>query len=314
MAEQNNGGSGGAYGQRLGERFNLGHAPALVTRTIQKSSIAVTHFRRDTPNLGLTEPIAQEEAYLAVVLLQQGVHRYDLWEEGKAIDTNPHSRGDVSFFDLRSPPIYNVRTPFDTLFFYLPRAALDAIAEEASAPRISGLGYRPGRSVPDPTLLHLSEALLPAFPNPEQAPRIFVDHLTLAVATHVLHTYGGMRRASEKPRGGGLAPWQERRAKDLLNAHLDGEVTVALLAEECGLSRGHFARAFRQTTGVAPHQWLTKRRVEQATALLSDYSLTLKDIARACGFADQSHFTRVYTRLTGTPPGARRRGLDERLQ
>jgi transcriptional regulator GlxA family with amidase domain len=53
-----------------------------------------------------------------------------------------------------------------------------------------------------------------------------------------------------------------------------------------------------------------KRRIEQATALLGDRSLTLLDIAHACGFADQSHFTRVYTRLTGTPPGARRRRLE----
>lgn len=300
----------GAYGKKLGRSFNLEHAPALFTRTIQKTSIAVTHFRRDTPNLGLTEPIAQEDAYQAVVLLQRGVHRYDLWEEGKAIQTNPHANGDVSFFDLRTPPIYNVHTPFDTLWFYLPRATLDGIAEDANAPRISGLDYRPGFSVPDSTLHRLSKLLLPAFQNPEQVSRIFVDYVTLAVAAHILHTYGGMRPASIERRGGGLAPWQERRAKELLNSHLDGDVTVALLAEECGLSRRHFARAFRQTTGAAPHQWLMKRRVEQATALLGDRSLTLLDIAQACGFADQSHFTRVYTRLTGTPPGTRRRRLE----
>lgn len=300
----------GAYGKKLGRSFNLEHAPALFTRTIQKTSIAVTHFRRDTPNLGLTEPIAEEDAYQAVVLLQRGVHRYDLWEEGKAIQTNPHANGDVSFFDLRTPPIYNVHTPFDTLWFYLPRATLDGIAEDANAPRISGLDYRPGFSVPDSTLHRLSKLLLPAFQNPEQVSRIFVDYVTLAVAAHILHTYGGMRPASIERRGGGLAPWQERRAKELLNSHLDGDVTVALLAEECGLSRRHFARAFRQTTGAAPHQWLIKRRVEQATALLGDRSLTLLDIAQACGFADQSHFTRVYTRLTGTPPGTRRRRLE----
>lgn len=300
----------GAYGEELGRRFNLEQAPTLINQTIQKTSIAVTRFRSDAPNLGLTEPIVEEDAYQAVVLLQRGVHRYDLWEEGKALQTNPHARGDVSFFDLRSPPTYNVITPFDTLWFYLPHAALDAIAEDANAPRISGLQYRPGISMPDRTLFDLSRLLLPAFSNPAQASRIFIDYVTLAAAAHILHTYGGMRPASTERSRGGLAPWQERRAKELLNAHLDGDVTVAVLAQECGLSARHFARAFRQTLGVTPYQWLMRRRVEQAKTLLSDRTLTLLDIAQACGFADQSHFTRAYTRLTGTPPGAWRRRLE----
>jgi AraC-like DNA-binding protein len=300
----------GAYGQELGRRFKLEKAPTLVNQTIRKTSIAVTHFRNDAPNLGLTEPIAREDAYQAVVLLQRGVHRYDYWEDGKALQTNPHARGDVSFFDLRSSPTYNVITPFDTLWFYLPHAALDAIAEDADAPCVSGLRYRPGVSTPDPTLFELSQLLLPAFLNPAQASRIFIDYVTLAAAAHILHTYGGMRPASHERSRGGLAPWQERRAKELLNAHLDGDVTVADLAQECRLSARHFARAFRQTLGVTPHQWLMKRRIEQAQALLSDRSLTLLDIAQACGFADQSHFTRAYARLTGSPPGTWRRRLE----
>ena len=53
---------------------------------------------------------------------------------------------------------------------------------------------------------------------------------------------------------GGLAPWQERRAKEILSANLDGDVPLKDVARECRLSVSHFSRAFRRTVGVAPHQ------------------------------------------------------------
>ena len=72
----------------------------------------------------------------------------------------------------------------------------------------------------------------------------------------------------------------------------------------------NFSRAFRQSTGVSPHQWLLKRRADQTKSLLRDRTLPLSDVALSCGFADQSHFTRVFARLAGISPGAWRRNLD----
>jgi AraC-like DNA-binding protein len=67
---------------------------------------------------------------------------------------------------------------------------------------------------------------------------------------------------------GGLAPWQAKRAKELLSANLNGRLSLTPLAGECGLSTRHFARAVRQSTGVPPHRWLFKHRVERARHLL----------------------------------------------
>lgn len=126
---------------------------------------------------------------------------------------------------------------------------------------------------------------------------------------HLAHTYGGLRAAAQPGTRGGLAPWQERRAKEMMSANLDGEVPLARLAAECGLSVRHFSRAFRQSTGVPPHRWLLKRRVELAKSLLLSPAASLAEVGRACGFADQSHFTRVFSATTGASPGAwRRRG------
>jgi AraC-like DNA-binding protein len=106
---------------------------------------------------------------------------------------------------------------------------------------------------------------------------------------------------------GGLAPWQLRRVKALLAATRENSISVRRLAEECGLSPRHFTRAFRRSTGLPPHRWLLKRRVEMAKQLLRDPARSLVEVALACGFASQSHFTRTFTARVGRSPGSWRR-------
>jgi AraC family transcriptional regulator len=83
------------------------------------------------------------------------------------------------------------------------------------------------------------------------------------------------------------------------------------VARECGLSASYFSRAFRRSEGSAPHNWLLARRVDVAKEKLRDPRLTLAQVALECGFADQSHLTRVFTRFVGVSPGTWRRTRDE---
>ena len=106
---------------------------------------------------------------------------------------------------------------------------------------------------------------------------------------------------------GGLAPWQLRRAEALMRENLSLQVPLGQVAQECGLSVRHLTRAFRQSTGVPPHRWLLDRRVERAKELLPNSALTLSDVALACGFGDQSHFTRTFTAAVRLSPGVWRR-------
>jgi AraC family transcriptional regulator len=76
---------------------------------------------------------------------------------------------------------------------------------------------------------------------------------TLALGTHVAQTYGGMRPLSPPIRGG-LAAWQEKRAKEILSSNLDGRMPLKEVALQCGLSGSHFSRAFRRSVGAAPHK------------------------------------------------------------
>ena len=105
----------------------------------------------------------------------------------------------------------------------------------------------------------------------------------------------------------GLAPWQLRRAQELLRADLSENLSLERIATTCRLSVSHFARAFKHSTGLPPHQWLINARIERARTLLAKSATPLVEIAGMCGFADQSHFSRVFGRFVGASPGAWRR-------
>ena len=104
--------------------------------------------------------------------------------------------------------------PTNLSSYYLPRMAIDLLTDEADLPRIDELRYEPGVWTSDETIKHLAFSLMPAFRNPEEVSRLFMDHVTLAVARHTTQTYGAM--AAPRPVKGGLAPWQERLAKELI--------------------------------------------------------------------------------------------------
>jgi AraC family transcriptional regulator len=292
------------YGQRLAERLRAEQSHAITTRVLRAADMAVTETRCDNPVAGLSHSIRREDAYLVALSLRDFPNR-QYWEDGRQMPVCSLRTGQVDFHDLKRDPVALLDKPYHDLFFYLPRNALDAIADDSGARRIGDLHHK-HVAVEDDTIAGLGRAVLPALSRPDQASQLFVDHVVFVLGIHVAQTYGGMRRLSPPIRGG-LAAWQVRRAKQILSANLDGRVPLKEVAKECRLSVSHFSRAFCRTTGTAPHKWLLSHRVEVAKEKLRDGGLSLMDVASACGFADQSHLTRVFTRIVGVSPGAWRR-------
>ena len=105
-------------------------------------------------------------------------------------------------------------------------------------------------------------------------------------------------------RRGGLAPWQVKRACERLDSDLGGKLSLQQIAAEFDLSVSHFSRAFRISTGLPPHQWLLRQRVKAAKQLMTVRDLPLSEIAISAGFANQSHFTRVFSAAVGVSPGS----------
>lgn len=160
----------------------------------------------------------------------------------------------------------------------------------------------------DPVVRHLRPCLQTAHARPSESCSNCLDHLESVPQVYLRQTHNIIPLSLPVTRSG-LAPWQLRRAKEMMCSRLQQGVPLAELARAVNLSPGHFVRAFKQSTGQPPHRWLVEQRIEKAKQLLVNTSLSLAEIALACGFSDQSHFGRVFSRATHTSPGAWRRYL-----
>ena len=148
--------------------------------------------------------------------------------------------------------------------------------------------------------------LMGALTEPNEVLPLFTEGWAMQALAYVARA-AGTPRPSRPASNSGLAPWQLRRAKEILRENLSENLSLASVARACRLSLSHFARAFKLSTGVPPHQWVMATRIETARGLLAHSQTPLVEVAGICGFADQSHFSRVFGRSVGTSPGAWRR-------
>jgi AraC-like DNA-binding protein len=200
--------------------------------------------------------------------------------------------------------------PFDSFHAFIPLTAFDEVTAEMKRSRVERLNCPIGVEHTDETMLNLARALNPVLARPEYATALFTDHVFLAMVAHLAGNYGGLHGgdfpAYPAPKGL-LTPLQQRRVTSRLLDDLAGDTSVSELAALCGLSRSYFIRAFKQVNGMPPHRWLLMQRMKHAKALLRGTKLPIAEIAVACGFADQSHLTRVFSKSFHISPAAWRR-------
>ncbi|MDQ2645191.1 MAG: AraC family transcriptional regulator [Myxococcota bacterium] len=295
----------GVYGERLARVARLEQAPSVRVQILQKAEFAATrlycHARRAD---GMTEPTPREDAFLVSLNLRESP-AYDYWVGGRPVAAEPLRIGSTNLIDLNVHHVANLREPFDSLLMYVSRASLQQLSESEGLPEVESLNLAPGRLVDDSVIANLGATLLPALEQPERANRVFLEHVAIALQVHLVQQYGGVRPA--EPRRGALSPEDERRVKDLLMSRIDGDVSIAALASECGLSRSHFIRAFKASTGRPPYRWLAERRLLAARELLVGSKLSIAEITQRLGYVNQSHLTRAFAKAYGVTPGALRR-------
>ena len=252
------------------------------------------------PCASLSGEMGLQDAYVVSLKLND-YPDCELWERGKYAIKADIRAGATYLYDMKNDPRFVIDKPFHSLHFYLPRSALDGIAEQSGAPRVGELPSRLGNGHDDPVIRHIGGTLLQALRRPAETNRLFIDYTMLAFTAHVAQTYGGMQ-PGRRPAYGGLAPWQARRARERLESDLGGALSLQQIAAEFDLSVSHFSRAFRVSTGLPPHQWLLRQRVKAAKQLMTVRDLPLSEIAISAGFANQSHFTRVFSARSASAP------------
>jgi hypothetical protein len=127
---------------------------------LRTADIAVTEIRFDNPLPEMSGLLQQEDAFLVALHFRDFPNR-EYWEEGRLVSVCNLRAGESCLHDLKREPTVLLEKPYHSLAFYLPRAALDAIADDANAPRIRDLSYKPGVGVNDVTIASLGSLVLP---------------------------------------------------------------------------------------------------------------------------------------------------------
>lgn len=285
----------------------LGCSAGHLSKDRDLSANGVRIYRKtvDTQERQYVETAASGRGVLVGISLRDG-HRRRVLHEHHAV-CHDFCKGAVYIRDFSERYRADMQSGFDFVLLEISHAALERAIDDKPGPRVSGLVQV--TAARDDVLAHLACALAPALEHPAEASLLFVDQVCLAITSYLVDLHGRAAPAAGPRTRRVLSRSHEARAKEMLRDKIDGAISVAEIADACKLSRSYFIHAFRETTGQTPHQWLIAQRLERAQALLLDFERPLADVAAACGFADQSHFTRVFSQYTGTPPGTWRRKM-----
>jgi AraC family transcriptional regulator len=242
---------------------------------------------------------------VSISLKSLPLHSYQVWVGDKLVPRR-HSflRFQSNVIDFDSEPSCWAGRAFDYVHYTLPRVELDDIADDFGFGRVNS--YKLSVVEDDLVLAQMTRSILPFIGRRDGPSLLALDQFSLILGAHLLQRYGVLQKIGKFSKGG-LAPWQKRRAAELLRENLDGRIRLMEIARDCALSVSHFARSFKVTFGISTHQWLIRRRIEHAQELLRRTTTPIVDIAMQSGFGDQAAFTRTFRQVVGVSPGRWRR-------
>ncbi|WP_017316623.1 AraC family transcriptional regulator [Mastigocladopsis repens] len=207
--------------------------------------------------------------------------------------------GDVAVI----PPqvIHKISSPQESEFIAL---CLDSqfvlnIAGESVDPDV--LEIIPHFSKPDPLIYQIGLALKTALQSDMLASRLYAESMATALSAHLLQHYSAPKHTLQEYQGG-LPKYKLQRVIEFIIDNLSENLLLGTMAQEVGMSQYHFARLFKQSTGLSPYQYVIHCRIERAKILLLQSQLKISEVASQVGFADQSQFTRHFKRLLGVTP------------
>lgn len=211
-------------------------------------------------------------------------------------------------FGTRSISVLPARMPFRHRNFATTESFHVALSPEfldASGSKSAGL--RPAFGETDPLVASLLLALCAELRAEDGIDRVYAETLAAALVVHLGRKYG--REGGRKQERGGLPARKLRAVQQYVESRLEQDLGLGQLAAIVGMNVDSFVRAFRQTTGTTPHQYVLRQRIRRAQALLRLPEMGVGDVSTRCGFHAQASFTRAFHRLTGKTPRDYRNAL-----
>ena len=274
----------------------LGTTPFRMV--LDSSGAGIAHWKHD-PLHDVVEPMTNH-----VIMAYNGSVQRMERRSGRSAVVGTFRPGVVIIIPEGSSSRWDIPKPVDVVQLYLPHASLKRVADEADIAAPINLMERTAE--PDAITSRLLLSAAGSVSGNEALDTLFRQQLIDLLATRLLAAHTGSP-AAVQPIRGGLAPKALQRAIERLRSDRDADVSLTALASEAGLSRFHFCRAFKESTGLSPHAWLRQLRLEQAMNMLRDTDASVVSVAVALGYSSQTAFTAAFHKLTGETPSDWRR-------
>jgi AraC family transcriptional regulator len=214
--------------------------------------------------------------------------------------------GDVSLLTRSQRSHWYWTDDIDVSHVYLSDKLVSGVANEMLDRSVAEVRLRDVLKTVDPVVTACVEGITREAQQRSPGSSLYVEALGTQLAVHLLRHYAAISFREPGERGC-LSPCQCRRVAEFIDEHLQESLSLQTLAAQVQLGVWNFVRRFRESFGRAPHAYVVDRRVERARQLLEDGLLSVKEVAFACGFADQAHMTRMFQARLHTTPAALRR-------
>ncbi len=213
--------------------------------------------------------------------------------------------GVISILTRAEESVWQWDSTIDVKHIYLSQDIIDQVSFQVFGKNLKNIEIEDHVRCIDQAIPHYLKLLEQELTSNALGGNLYIDALKTQVAIHILRQYA--RLEIKDPRDGNLGASLRKTVLEFIDETLADDIHLDDLAACVKLSPFHFARKFKSEFGVSPHIFVTQRRVEKAKTLLKEKRLPLKAIAFDCGFADQSHFNKVFKKVIGvTPDGYRK--------
>ncbi|WP_019503149.1 AraC family transcriptional regulator [Pseudanabaena sp. PCC 6802] len=280
----------------------ISNPPLLTSSQSGWSSIQLAHYRHSVIDL----PEISNSQHVVIISLGHQTVDFDFVAEGRSqtVSYQPKdfASGCIEIYpadlpiSLHSHPTVK---SMELIQCYLEPTFLAQIAHESVNPDRVELLLTLKKV--DLLICQLGLALESSLKVDGIGSRFYADSMATALSAHLLRHYS-TRNHRFREYDDGMPKQKLRQAIEYIQRHLGEDISLSEIAYELNISQYYFCRLFKQSTGVSPHQYLIRQRVERAKQLLKQPERTITAVAMECGFANQSHFAKCFRACTGMNP------------
>jgi AraC family transcriptional regulator len=267
---------------------------------LDASGAGIAHWKHE-PLHDVVEPMSHH-----VIMAYNGVTQRMERRSGSSVASGTFRPGVLIIIPEGSSSRWDIPKPVDVVQLYLPHATLKRVAGEAQSSTPTDLLER--TAYPDPITSRLILSAAGVLEGNRPLDTLFRHQLTDLLATRLLAAHTSSP-TTVQPTTGGLSPKILLRAIERLRSDSDEDISLDALASDAGLSRFHFCRAFKESTGLSPHAWLRQYQLEHAMNMLRSTDTSIVSVAAELGYASQTAFAAAFRRLTGESPSDWRRRM-----